>query len=366
MATDAQIRANQLNARQSCGPRTDEGKGRARGNALKHGLAGQGIVLPEEERGRFAGRLGTWAEELDARGDLECFLVARAALASVRLDRCTRVETAALEGRQGWARHDDAVERRGRDAVQAHAHALAHDPAGALSKLGATAAGCQWLRAEWAGLRAALADRGHWDEAELDRARLLLGLPRPPAAVAEPAAAALWRAALEARPPSRPAEVARDSGRPRPPEAARDALLGHVDAMIARLDARRDALWAEVDAPALAHAEALASFDDTPAATLLRRYEDGASRELHRSLQQLRAHRRDLASAPREPNPMSRDPTPDAPPAAIPADPPGRPGTDGTPADTPPQVRLRPTLDTVPSHDFRALSQIGLKVGWTG
>ena len=45
MASIRQIEANRLNAQKSCGPRDTE---RSRRNALKHGLAGRGIVLPEE------------------------------------------------------------------------------------------------------------------------------------------------------------------------------------------------------------------------------------------------------------------------------------------------------------------------------
>jgi hypothetical protein len=44
----ARLLANQTNARLSTGPKTVEGKARSRGNALKHGLTGQGVVLPDE------------------------------------------------------------------------------------------------------------------------------------------------------------------------------------------------------------------------------------------------------------------------------------------------------------------------------
>ena len=46
MVTARQLAANRRNAEKSTGPRTDEGKAFSRGNAVKHGLAGDGIVLP--------------------------------------------------------------------------------------------------------------------------------------------------------------------------------------------------------------------------------------------------------------------------------------------------------------------------------
>lgn len=60
MATEAQIRANQQNAMRSTGPITPGGKEQSRRNALKHGLTGAGIVLPEVKR-----RATAFAEELE-------------------------------------------------------------------------------------------------------------------------------------------------------------------------------------------------------------------------------------------------------------------------------------------------------------
>src|SRR5256885_16033959 len=53
MATDAQIRANRKNASKSTGPKTEQGKAKARCNALKHGerarVVGAMPVLPHED-----------------------------------------------------------------------------------------------------------------------------------------------------------------------------------------------------------------------------------------------------------------------------------------------------------------------------
>ncbi len=48
-ASEARILANQRNAQRSTGPKTPEGKEQSRRNALKHGLTGAGVVLPERD-----------------------------------------------------------------------------------------------------------------------------------------------------------------------------------------------------------------------------------------------------------------------------------------------------------------------------
>ncbi len=53
MSSDLQIEANKLNAQRSTGPRTREGKQRVASNALKHGLTGKQIVLPDENPDDF-------------------------------------------------------------------------------------------------------------------------------------------------------------------------------------------------------------------------------------------------------------------------------------------------------------------------
>jgi hypothetical protein len=59
MGSDRRIEANRRNARRSTGPRSADGKARVASNALKHGLTGTQIVLPNERREDFeAFRLG--------------------------------------------------------------------------------------------------------------------------------------------------------------------------------------------------------------------------------------------------------------------------------------------------------------------
>jgi len=53
MPSEKQIAANQANARKSTGPKSEAGKKRSALNALRHGLTGQVVVLPEEDLAAF-------------------------------------------------------------------------------------------------------------------------------------------------------------------------------------------------------------------------------------------------------------------------------------------------------------------------
>src|SRR5947209_6898245 len=64
VTTLRQIEANRRNAAHSCGPKTEEGKARSRANALKHGLAGAGVVLPDEIGRKVQERREQWRPSL--------------------------------------------------------------------------------------------------------------------------------------------------------------------------------------------------------------------------------------------------------------------------------------------------------------
>jgi len=55
MTSEKQVAANRENAKKSTGPRTAEGKARASGNAIKHGLtAKERVVLKDESSNQFS------------------------------------------------------------------------------------------------------------------------------------------------------------------------------------------------------------------------------------------------------------------------------------------------------------------------
>ena len=98
--TPAQLEANRRNALLSSGPKTAEGKEASRRNALKHGLTGEGVVIPGEDEGEVARRAEGLADELAPGGGwMAGLLVRRLAALSVRAERSVRHETAVTADR---------------------------------------------------------------------------------------------------------------------------------------------------------------------------------------------------------------------------------------------------------------------------
>ena len=69
---------------------------RSRANALKHGLTGAGIVLPEADAAEVERRAAAFAAETNASGEIGQALARLAALNSVRIERGADQQTAAL------------------------------------------------------------------------------------------------------------------------------------------------------------------------------------------------------------------------------------------------------------------------------
>ena len=107
----ARLEANRRNALLSSGPKTEEGKPRSRANALKHGLTGAGVVLPDEDVARVEERFEEFEADLKPVNGVARFLARRAAMLSVRLDRCVRNESAAIASRMRRAEADFEHER---------------------------------------------------------------------------------------------------------------------------------------------------------------------------------------------------------------------------------------------------------------
>ena len=102
----ARIAANRANSLKSCGPTTPRGKEQSRRNALKHGMTGEGVVLPNEDAAEVERRFAAFRSELQPSGEIGEALVRRAAVCSVRMDRGVSQETAALSERVRRAEAD--------------------------------------------------------------------------------------------------------------------------------------------------------------------------------------------------------------------------------------------------------------------
>ena len=96
IVTPERIAANKANARKSTGPRTPEGKIASRANGLKHGLTGDGIVLPKGLADDVAAMTRDLRLELRPATQVGSIMVDRMALMAVRLDRCAAEELGRL------------------------------------------------------------------------------------------------------------------------------------------------------------------------------------------------------------------------------------------------------------------------------
>jgi hypothetical protein len=91
-AINRQAEANRRNAALSTGPVTPEGKRRASLNALRHGLTGQTVVLPQEDLAAYQASCSQFHAELKPKGLLETKAVQAIADTDWRLDRIRAME----------------------------------------------------------------------------------------------------------------------------------------------------------------------------------------------------------------------------------------------------------------------------------
>jgi hypothetical protein len=265
------IDANRRNARLSTGPRTDAGKAASRRNSLIHGLAGEGVVVPEAETQAARERAEHWNSSLRPMNAFELGLVETIAIESVRIDRC-RIEERLV--RDARARRSGACwfdERRAEAARLGRT--LAGCPDEVACTLSTTSAGCDWLIVRWRALGKGLNRNNGWTDAQACLALDLLGVP------------------AEIRTLDNPLNA---------PEGAdkmahlRDLVEGEIEALEAR---REEALDAVDDDLREATSMGLVAVDD-PTLVLLRRYETASFRRMKWALDMLHRGRQKPAPAP--------------------------------------------------------------------
>jgi len=175
MASVAQIRANRENAAKSTGPKSAEGKEASRRNALRHGLAAEKLVLPEEEAEVVAARIEAWTPSLKPRDAYDDWLVSEVVVSSVKIDRCRAHESALRTRQAARAAFCWEIDRE-IDAEDLGAR-LAKSPARVSRQLVGGKQGCAWMIARWEGLGRVLEAKGDWNEPQLRLALDLLGVP---------------------------------------------------------------------------------------------------------------------------------------------------------------------------------------------
>jgi hypothetical protein len=84
---------NKANAQHSTGPTTEAGKHRSSLNALRHGLTGQVVVMPNEDMEAYHRHLNSFTDQYRPEGATEANLVQALADATWRLNRAAAYET---------------------------------------------------------------------------------------------------------------------------------------------------------------------------------------------------------------------------------------------------------------------------------
>jgi hypothetical protein len=97
MATEAQIKANQENAKKSTGPATSEGKQRSSMNAMVHGIFSKTPLLPGENQEQFKLLEDEIIKAYQPTDAMEYHLVQRIYLTCIRQIRLREAEAAKLE-----------------------------------------------------------------------------------------------------------------------------------------------------------------------------------------------------------------------------------------------------------------------------
>lgn len=254
----------------SGGPKTQAGKDASRRNALKHGMRAE-VVLPDEMAAGVAERTAKLCDEMHPNTPYETFLVGQIALASIRIERCVELETAALERLAERALVCWDADRR--QDVESVGAKLSQQPGRTVAILETTSHGAAWLIERWEGLRLALIQNGGWSQAQRGLALDLLGVP----------------------------EALRDCCPRVPEDADAPTLTTLVDRQLSDLNARRSDVLAPLDDAERERASAGFPITDDPTVRMIRRWETSAQRLLFRSDDELR--RRQRAANPDGPAP---------------------------------------------------------------
>jgi hypothetical protein len=284
-ASEAQIAAARANGCKSRGPVTPEGKAISRRNSLKHGMAGAGILVPDDESAEVELRSEEILSDMRPRTAMGRYLVGRLAELTVRVERCSRQERFAVAHR---ARHAEAAFDDARSAeVDLTLTRLDQEPAATARQLRSTPEGVDRTIALLLELRETLGEhwalRWQWHLGE--RMAHLIGesyRETPTSRIRALAEAILGR--FEHLPLGDGAGLD-PAGRK---AWARDRLVERIDAEVGALRAHRPTLDLETIEEDRAGAADRSTFDPSREASLARRYEAAAERGVYRALNELR------------------------------------------------------------------------------
>ena len=282
--SEARLAANRANGARSKGPLSPETKAISARNSLKHGLTGRGLVTPEGDAEDISRRVEGLTADMKPRSWAGTILILQMATLSVRAERATEHESAAIALRVRHAA--DAFDEERIERANALFEGLADDPRNNLRKLKKMPEGIDRLIEGWRDLRADLSiEPGpEWTEAQLERAAVMTGLKSKHARGSRLGALSrgFWGdfAALE--------ELDGDLDETSRREWVRSMLFERIDAEIAALQAHRATLDFETIELDRIEAGARALFDPSKEAGLFRRYEADACRGFFKALKEFR------------------------------------------------------------------------------
>jgi hypothetical protein len=283
--SEARLIANRQNAAKSTGPKTPEGKERSRQNRLKHGMAGEGVVLPASDLAEVENRVETLHAELSPRSAIGSILVRQLATLSVKMERGAKQEFAGVAFR---VRHAvEVFDQERQDRVEAIFGSIGQEPGKAVELLKKSPEGIALLLKAWHDLRNDLsrAINPEWSPTRLEKMANLMGLTRQ--AINKTRLEALsgvywgYLGGLE--------EHERVGFDPQSRQTwARLAIIEQVDPEIARLEAHLESLDTAMIEQDRREASDRALFDPSKEATLARRYESEARRHFFKALNEFR------------------------------------------------------------------------------
>ncbi len=283
--SDAQMESNRKNSLKSTGPKTPEGQARSRENSYKHGLTGEGVVLPHEDAEQFDELRATLEREMKPRNTLARDCLARLALLMLKMTRGALHEAKTLAHRMRHAEGEFDQQRLG-EADHLYSW-IANEPATNARRLRRYPEGIDQLIRALNGL---LDDLCYpyalrWGWSHCDRLHHLLGLRREDVPVSR------FRALTEASQGKfqhldpYDGEGQMDGDRSL---WARQTLVHLIEAEIGKLKALRETLDHKGLALDRAEAPYRAMFDPSKEAILARKYDAANERSYFRTLKEFR------------------------------------------------------------------------------
>ncbi len=281
----AQLESNQKNALMSTGPKSPEGKARSAANSYKHGLTGEGVVLPHEDAEQFDALRVTLEAEMRPKNTLARECLVRLALLMLKMTRGALHEAKALDFR---VRHAEAEFDQARLSESDHLYSwIANEPATNARRLRRSPEGIDQLILAIKGL---LDDLSHpygfrWGWSHCDRLHHLLGLRREDVPVSR------FRALTEAiggkfqHLDPHDGEGQMEGNRS---HWALQMLAQLIEAEIEKLKALRETLDHKGLALDRSEAKYRAMFDPSKEAVLARKYDAANERSYFRTLKEFR------------------------------------------------------------------------------